>query len=153
LPPSETTSRQRTGRNNRLRSSHYERRWATLLSLVWSTARRVERSGAGRYRKGDIEGTPPLHWSIKSGYHISWEAALREAADEIATRPELAGYLPAAGITVRHASGPLQEYVLMRGRDFVELLAEHSSLAAYDDNAEADRLVDEHSILVEGVLG
>jgi hypothetical protein len=115
--------------------------WANALSLVWPSAERVERSGAGKYRKGDIEGTPPLHWSIKSGYSIRWEEALSEARDEVQTRPELAGMLPTAGITVRSRdNGPNRHYVLMDKEDFITLLMEHSSLAAYNDDAEADRL-------------
>jgi hypothetical protein len=114
--------------------------WATALSLVWPSAERVERSGAGKYVKGDILGTPPLHWSIKSGYSIEWQNAVGEAADEVAERPELAGMLPAAGITVRQKNGRLKHYVLMERDDFITLLAEHSSLAAYDDDADADAL-------------
>jgi len=115
--------------------------WAKALQLVWPSAERVERSGAGRYVKGDVRGTPPLHWSIKSGFTIRWEEALAEARDEVQTRPELAGMLPTAGITVRDRdNGPLRHYVLMGRDDFITLLAEHSSLAAYDDDAEADRL-------------
>lgn len=96
------------------------------LSLVWPSAERVERSGAGRYVKGDIRNTPPLHWSIKSGFAIDWPGALEDAEGEVQTRPELAGYLPTAGITLRSRNGgPLRHYVLMDREDFITLLAEH----------------------------
>lgn len=100
--------------------------WANALSLVWPSAERVERSGAGRYVKGDVRGTPPLHWSIKSGFSIQWENALGEAREEVQTRPELAGMLPSAGITVRQRNGRLRHYVLMDRDDFITLLAEYA---------------------------
>lgn len=108
----------------------YERLWAEALSLVWPSAERVERSGAGRYVKGDIRNTPPLHWSIKSGKAIDWQNAVGEAASEVQTRPELAGMLPVAGITVRQRNRRLAHYVLMSRDDFITLLAEHSELSS-----------------------
>jgi hypothetical protein len=114
-----------------VRSRVYERLWANALSLVWPSADRVERSGAGKYRKGDIEGTPPLHWSIKSGFSIQWENALGAARDEVRTRPELAGYIPAAGITVRQKNSRLRHYVLMERDDFLRLLVEHGDFVNY----------------------
>jgi len=120
----------------------YERLWAEALRLVWPRAERVERSGAGRYVKGDIRNTPPLHWSIKSGYAIDWPGALRDAAREVETRPELKDYTPVAGITLRTKPGrPGGNYVLMRREDFIELLAEYANFLP----------VDEYSILVESV--
>ena len=107
--------------------------WASALSLVWPSAERVERSGAGKYVKGDVRGTPPLHWSIKSGYHIDWQNAVGEAADEVNSRPELFGLLPAGGITVRQKNGRLKHYVLMERDDFIKLLVENSSLGATDN--------------------
>lgn len=102
--------------------------WATALQLVWPSAERVERSGAGKYRKGDIEGTPPLHWSIKSGFTIRWEEALAEARYEVENRPELEDMMPAAGITVRQRNGRLRHYVLMDRDDFITLLHEYAGV-------------------------
>jgi hypothetical protein len=113
-----SVDRSRVGRNNRLRSRGYENNWAVALRPVFPAAERVERSGAGKYVKGDLRRTYPLHFSLRSGLSLNWRKALQDAADEVAGRPELEDYLPAAGLTDRSGTR-LKHYVLMEREDFV----------------------------------
>lgn len=115
------TDMAKVGRNNRLRSRVYERLAAWKLRSVWPEAERVERSGAGRYVKGDIHKTPPVHWSVRSGVSINWRKAYYDAEDEVVEREELAGMVPAA-ILVDRKPYRLRYYVLVQLDDFTRLL-------------------------------